>query len=467
MKIRYGVMLLLFVPLLVVGLLFPNPGSSDTAEKLAVVIEIKGAIGPATVDYFERSLDKAIKRNAALIIIQMDTPGGLDSSMRDIIQAILSSPIPVVTYVSPSGARAASAGTYILYASHVAAMAPATNLGSATPVQIGGTPELPTLPKKKKKQEQDKKDEEQVLDNQNAMRQKVVNDAVAYIRGLAQLRGRNADWAEQAVRKAANLPATVAQEKNVIDLVARDISHLLSQLQGKQVDLSGQQLTLNTKGMVLEYIEPDWRSRLLSILTNPNVAYILMLLGIYGLIFEFSNPGAIVPGVVGAICLLLALFAFQALPVNYAGAALMVLGIVLMLAEAFAPSFGALGIGGVVAFVIGSIILMDTDVPGFGVSRPLIGAVALVSSAVFTFILFMAVKARQRPVVSGQEQLIDDIAVVMDDFDSSGIVRTHGEQWLAKTDVPLHKGQQVKVSKVEGLTLWVQPQTNEKQENQS
>ena len=426
---------------------------------IAVFISIEGAIGPATKDYFVRSLEKATEINASLFIIKMNTPGGLDSSMRDIIKEILASPIPVVTYVTPSGARAASAGTYILYASHIAAMSPATNLGAATPVQIGGTspPELPTEPGDKSGKNGDK---QPALKNNDAMSRKAINDAVAYIQGLAELRGRNKEWAEKAVLEAASLTATDALKQNVIDLIATDISDLLKQLQGRKIKIQQQDIILDTQGIILESIEPDWRNQLLSIITDPNVAYILMLIGIYGLIFEFSNPGAMIPGTVGAICLLLALFAFQALPINYAGFALIALGIIFMIAEAFVPSFGALGIGGVVAFVVGSIILMDTEVPGFGVSLPLIGAFALVSSALFTIVLVMALKARRRPVVSGQEELIGAIGEALQDIDQQGYIHLHGESWNAITGAPVKKGEKLKVTKVEGLNLYVEPLRN-------
>lgn len=425
--------------------------TSPTPNK-AVFITIDGAIGPATKDYFIRSLEKAHAKNASLFIIQMNTPGGLDSSMRDIIQAILASRIPVASYVTPSGARAASAGTYIMYASHIAAMTPATNLGAATPVQIGGF-----SPPDKPGKNGDKESKQQPADNKTAMSRKAINDAIAYIRGLAELRGRNIEWAEKAVREAASLSSSEALKQNVIDYIATDISDLLKQLHGKTIKTQQQEIVLDTQGMLVEHIDPDWRNRLLNIITDPNVAYILMLIGIYGLIFEFSNPGALIPGTVGAICLVLALFAFQALPINYAGFGLIILGIVFMIAEAFAPSFGALGIAGVVAFVIGSIILMDTDVPGFGVSLPLIGTVALVSSALFTVVLVMALKARRRPVVSGQEELVGAIAEATEDFNEQGYIHLHGESWNAITDTPIKKGQKIKVTKMEGLTLNVEP----------
>jgi len=443
------------------------------ASNKAIYITIDGAIGPASKDYFIRSLHKAEQRQARLFIVQINTPGGLDTSMRDMIQAILASPIPVVTYVAPSGARAASAGTYILYASHIAAMAPATNLGAATPVQIGGieTPAPPeTQPDNNKgnQKNNDKGTPNNIpSDNKSTLARKMTNDAVAYIQGLAELRGRNRQWAEKAVREAASLSASDALKQHVVDLIATDMSDLLKQLDERRVKTQHGELQLHTQGMVLESIEPDWRNHLLSIITDPNVAYIFMLIGIYGLIFEFSNPGAVVPGIVGAICLLLALFAFQALPINYAGFALILLGVIFMVAEAFAPSFGALGIGGVVAFVIGSVILIDTDVPGFDISVILIGSIALVSSILFTLVLMMAIKARRRPVVSGQEQLIGAVGEALQDFDQHGYVFVHSERWNATSDAPVTKGQKLKVIKMDGLNLIVKPLPADHQENKS
>jgi membrane-bound serine protease (ClpP class) len=451
--------ILVLMILLGTALLLPPPATQANASGNEVLwLDVDGPIGPATSDYLSRSLDKAAVRGAGLVVLRMDTPGGLDTSMRDIIQAILVSPVPVVTYVSPGGARAASAGTYILYASHFAAMAPATNIGAATPVQMGGVPS-PASDKLPGQSEVDS--------NEQAKRNKVVNDAVAYIRGLAELRGRNVEWAEAAVRSAASISAEEALAMGVIDIIAKDMNHLLQQLNGRTVELAGREQVLDTEGMVVTRLGPDWRSRFLAIITDPNVAYILMLIGIYGLIFEFSNPGAIVPGVAGAICLLLALFAFQVLPVNYAGLGLMLLGLMLMLAEAFAPSFGALGIGGVIAFVFGSIILMDTDVPGFGVSLGLIGAFGFFSSALFTVVLVMAIKARRRPVVSGQEELIGATAEVIEDFTGDGKVRAHSEIWNARSGGKLKRGQKVRVAAIDGLTLIVEPGVAAEKENNS
>jgi membrane-bound serine protease (ClpP class) len=427
------------------------------------LLTIDGAIGPATSNFIRRGIETAADRNAPLVVIEMDTPGGLDTSMRDIIRAILGSRVPVATFVHPQGARAASAGTYILYASHVAAMAPATNLGAATPVAIGGA--APASPADAdaddEGEEGDAEDaterEQRRSDSMSASERKAVEDAVAYIRSLAEQRERNADWAERAVRFGESLSARAALELGVIDLIANDLADLLQQLDGRTVHIDGREITLATAGLLYDRIEPDWRTRLLAVISNPTVAYMLMLLGIYGLIFEGYNPGAIVPGVVGAISLLLALFALQLLPVNYAGLALILLGVILMIGEFLMPSFGALGIGGVAAFVIGSIILIDTDMPGFGVSLPLITSIALVASLTLLGIIWFAMKSRVRPVVSGVEEMAHQMAEALEDFEVEGFVWTHGERWRARSSAPVRKGDQLRVTRIDGLLLYVEP----------
>ncbi|CAN5305567.1 nodulation protein NfeD [soil metagenome] len=455
------------------GLAHAQP-SGDTPERPhGVLLEIRGAIGPATSDYVARGIEEAEENDAGLVVLEMDTPGGLDSATRDIVKTILNSSVPVATWVFPSGSRAASAGTYILFASHIAAMAPATNMGAATPVQIGGAPKPDDSPQNDSKTD-DPASEEASGDEPDgqgdepaeapaspqpgsAMERKVINDAVAYIRGLARRHGRNADWAERAVREAATLSADQAVEQNVVDLIARDLEDLLEQIDGRVISTGSGERTLNTAGMTVERVEPDWRTRLLSVITDPTVAYLLMLIGIYGLIFEGYSPGAIVPGVVGAISLLLALFAFQVLPINYAGLALILLGIVLMVSEVFVASFGALGIGGLIAFVIGSVILIDTDVPGFGVSPLLIGSMGLVGGLLLLAVIAFAVHLRRKPAVTGTEEMLGAIAVADTDFAEHGRVQLFGELWHARTTRAVSRGQQVRVVAVDGLMLEVEP----------
>jgi len=410
----------------------------------ALVLDISGPVGPATSDYIKRSFNN-ISDNCKLVIIRIDTPGGLESAMREINKSILMSPVPVVSYVSPEGARAASAGTFIVYASHIAAMAPATNLGAATPVSITAPVSLPGDDKSKDKT------------TPNAKINKAVNDAVAYIRSLAQERQRNVEWAEQAVRNAASLSAADALENNVIDIIATDLADLLRQLDNRDVIIQNNSTTIQSEDIKIVLQEPDWRSQFLSIITNPNIAYLFMLVGIYGLIFELANPGTVISGVIGVISLVIALYAFQVLPVNYAGLALMILGIALMLGEAFVPSFGALGIGGIVAFVIGSIILMDTDIPGFTISPGLIGGIAAGSGLIFTVVLSFAVRARKQPVVTGQEEFIGNTGVAMINFEKQGRIRFEGEIWNAETNHKIKQGQKVRIVKVQGLTLDVEP----------
>jgi membrane-bound serine protease (ClpP class) len=407
-----------------------------------LVVPVEGAIGPASADFVRRALARAAKDKAQLVVLQMDTPGGLDTSMREMIKHILASPVPVATYVAPSGARAASAGTFILYASHYAAMAPGTNLGAASPVSIGGGGG--------QEKAKGKKGESSAPDPGDTMTRKVTNDAVAYIRGLAQMRGRNADWGEKAVREAVSLPAEEAVKLKVVDFVAADLPGLLKQIDKKA--------NLKTAQAQIVTVEVDWRTRILGVITNPSVAYIMILLGIYALIFEFTNPGLVLPGVVGAICVLLALYAFHLLPVNYAGLLLILLGIAFMVAEAFLPAFGSLGIGGLIAFVLGSIILIDTDsVPsGFDIPYTLIGGVAAASAAFVFFVVGMAVRNRRRPVVSGREYLIGAPAEAIEDFEREGWARVQGETWRVRSSGPVRRGERLKVRSIEGLVLNVE-----------
>jgi membrane-bound serine protease (ClpP class) len=445
-------------------------------EASGVLLPVTGPIGPATSDYFVRQLRAAQESKANLVIVRLDTPGGLETSMRDMIQAILAADVPIVAYVAPSGARAASAGTYLLYACHLAAMAPATNLGAATPVQIGGfggggeEHEGPAAePKVADPADADTKDGDKPKTGKSdgnqrsvpvpgsAMERKVVNDSVAYLRSLAELRGRNVEWAERAVREGASLPADEALKEKVIDLIAADVPGLLHAIDGRVIKLASREVTLHTAGMTLREVTPDWRTELLSLITNPNVAYLLMLIGIYGLLLEGYHPGAVLPGVVGAISLLLALFAFQVLSVNYAGLALIVLGVLLIVAETFVPSFGSLGLGGIVAFVIGSVMLLDRGVPGFSIAWQLIGSVALVASLLLLGILTYVVRSRRRPVVSGREAMLREPAEAIEAFDHQGMVRVHGELWHAVTRRPVRAGQRLRILRVDGLQLEVEP----------
>jgi membrane-bound serine protease (ClpP class) len=436
-------------------LLFGLAGGAVAAQPMVVVLAVNGAISPGSADYVVRGLKSAAEDQAQLVVLKMDTPGGLDTAMRQIIKQIISSPVPVAAFVAPEGARAASAGTYILYASHIAAMAPATNLGAATPINIGiggidGQPD--NKPTGGKDQKTDRNQPGSTLQH------KQINDAAAYIRSLAQMRGRNAEWGEQAVREAVSLSADEALKMKVIDMIARDVPELLKKLDGRKVNVLGVQRTLQLKDAQIVTLEPDWRSRLLTVIADPSIAYLLMLAGIFGLFFEFSNPGFVLPGVVGAISLLLALFAFQMLPVNYAGLALIILGLGFMTAEVFIPSFGVVGIGGVVAFVIGSVLLIDTDMPGFGIPWVVIVPVALVSALFIFFVAGMALKSWKRPVVSGREEMIGSSGQVVQDFDGSdGWARVHGETWRIRCKQPLRQGQKIRVLRMDGLILDVEP----------
>ncbi|MEM5385689.1 nodulation protein NfeD [Paraburkholderia phymatum] len=460
------------------------------------VIPVAGAIGPATADFIERGLVRAADDHAQLAILQLDTPGGLDTSMRQIIKAILASPIPVATYIAPGGARAASAGTYITYASHIAAMAPGTNLGAASPVQLGiGGQEAPkpgqapAMPGEKPASGASAASDNAAsgalaLDSQSTELRKQLHDAEAYIRGLAQLRGRNVEWAERAVREAVSLSAHDALDQKVVDFIARDIPDLMKQVDGRTYETTAGAKRLSTAHAPVVTLQPDWRSRFLAVITDPNVALILLMIGMYGLFFEFSNPGFVLPGVAGAISLLLGLFALQLLPVNYVGLSLIFLGLAFLIAEAFLPTFGTLGFGGIIAFVIGALMLIDTDLPGYGIPLPMIAAV-VVFSVLFIFgVSGMVLRARQRPVVTGAEAIIGSVGVVLDDglvavsetdartdarTESSrdsllhgepervGWARVHGERWRVSSTAPLAAGNAVRVTGRRGLTLTVVP----------
>jgi membrane-bound serine protease (ClpP class) len=468
-----------------------------------VVIPVAGAISPATADFIVRGLARAADDRAQLAVLQLDTPGGLDTSMRQIIKAILASPVPVATYIAPGGARAASAGTYITYASHIAAMAPGTNLGAASPVQLGiggqdapkpgQPPGLPgATPASGPAQKDNAASGALPLDSQSTELRKQLQDAQAYIRGLAQLRGRNVEWAERAVREAVSLSAHDALEQKVVDLIARDIPDLLRQLDGRTYDTAAGAKHLTTAHASVVTLEADWRSHFLAVITDPNVALILLMIGMYGLFFEFANPGFVLPGVAGAISLLLGLFALQLLPVNYVGLGLIFLGLAFLIAEAFLPTFGTLGFGGIVAFAIGALMLIDTDVPGYGVPLPMIAAV-IVFSVLFIFgVSGMVLRSRRRPVVTGAEAMIGSVGVVLDDGlvadtapgradgsrdgppdsllhgepDRVGWARVHGERWRVRSTSPLAAGHAVRVTGRRGLMLTVVPASNPSQEGE-
>jgi len=412
-----------------------------------VALSVAGVISPASAEYVQRGLARAARDNAQLVVLTLDTPGGLDTSMRRIVQDVLASPIPVVTYVAPSGARAASAGTFILYASHVAAMAPGTNVGAASPVSIGLTPPAPPS-----SANGDKK-----AAPMDTHERKAMQDAAAYIRSLAQLRGRNAEWGEKAVTEAASLSASEAKNQKVIDIIATDAQDLEKQLEGRRITTAGGERTLQLAGAPTVAFEPDWHFRVLSIITDPSVATILMLLGVYGLIFELGNPGLVFPGVIGAVSLLLGLYALHLLPVNYAGLALMALGLAFIVGEVFMPTYGSLGVGGIVAFVVGAMMLIDTDFPGFGIPWTLIAVLAVVSVVFVVAVAQMALRARKRPVVSGVTALVGADGEMLEDAVDTGWANIQGETWQVETAARVVRGQKVRVVAVDGLRPRVAP----------
>lgn len=437
------------------------------SERQALVLSLDGAVSPATADYLIRGIAEAGERDAGLVIIRMDTPGGLVTSTRDIVNAILASSVPVAVHVAPSGARAASAGTYIAYAAHVAAMAPATTIGAATPVAMGGG--SPFGGQERDTGNGDAADDEAADNGDDTPRSqprptgaeaKAINDAVAWIRALAEIRERNADWAEKAVREAATLTASAAERENVVDFVARSTEDVLAAAHGMRVDLDGEELVLDTEGLVISPLEPDWRTQLLAAITNPNVAILLMVLGFYGILFELYNPGTLVPGTIGGISLLTGMFALSILPFSWAGLALILLGLALVIAEAFSPSFGILGIGGTVAIVLGAVLLFDSDVPGLELSLPALGALAMGSLAFSLVVARLAARVHRRKVTTGSEEMIGMRARVLDWQGGAGHVFVHGERWQAESEdsaAAITSGQQVVVRAVRGLVLVVAP----------
>ncbi|MER9677584.1 nodulation protein NfeD [Mesorhizobium sp. M0208] len=427
-------------------------GEADGREKVVLRVEIDGAIGPASARQLEEALAVAADRNAQALILQMDTPGGLVTSMREMIAGILASPVPVIGYVAPAGGHAASAGTYILYATHLAAMAPGTNLGAATPIEMGGP--LPSFPDGGKNDGPEADKDKKNAPAGDAMIAKATNDAVALIRSLAELRGRNAEWGEKAVREAASLSAGAALQQHVIDFVARDTTELLQLADGRTVEIVGKKEAMATKGLPVETLEPGWLIRLLAVITDPNIAVILMLVGVYGLVFEFTSPGAVAPGVIGTICLLLGLYALNLLPISYAGLALMLLGIIFLVVEALNPTV-VLGLGGVAAFLLGAAMLLRIEGPGFEMSWAVIGTAAVLTLGLALLTGSYLWAARKNVPRVGAQAMQGLPAEVLDWQGSEGHVLARGERWRAKADEPLAVGDSVEVADVRDLVLTI------------
>ncbi|MDX1809690.1 MAG: nodulation protein NfeD [Sulfurospirillaceae bacterium] len=406
-------------------------------SSIVVQLDIKGAIGPASSAYLKNGFDMAIRKKAQIVLVKLDTPGGLSSSMREMIQEITNTKIPVVMYVYPEGARAASAGTYLMYASNVAAMAQGTNIGAATPINL-----LPTR---------------STANKPSTHEAKAINDAAAYIQSLAELRDRNASWAIDAVRNAKSISAKKALRLGVIDLIANNTQELLQKLDGRIVQVSDKNIVLNTKNALIISYQVDWKTKLLYIITNPNIIYILLLIALYGIFFELMNPGGVLPGVIGAICGIIVLYSLNLLPFNYAGLLLIMLGVGFMIAEIFVSGFGVLGIGGVVAFIFGSVLLFDANTLGNSISIPLIIAFALVSISFFIIIARMFIRSRSAKVVSGVEDLIGSIGQVIDVHETNYRVMCQGEIWNAISQEKLTVGESIKVVGLNGLTLDIKP----------
>jgi len=412
---------------------------------------IDGAISPASGEFLARAIEDAAAEGAEALVIELDTPGGLVESTRDIVQAILASRVPVVVYVAPGGARAGSAGVFITLAAHVAAMAPGTNIGAATPIQMGGDTPTPRGPAPADSAVQEGQDGEEG----RALDQKILNDTIAFIRTIAEKRGRNAEWAVTAVTEAASITETEAVEMNVVDLVARSTTELLDEIDGREVEVVDRTVTLATAGAEVRMVEKGLRFKVLDAIANPNIAFVLMLIGIYGIFFELMNPGGILPGVVGVISILLAFFALQALPVNYVGVLLMLFSLVLFIAEVKVVSHGLLTVGGVAAFVLGGTMLFDSPEPFFRVSWAVIVPAAILTAGFFVFALGKAVQTWRTKPTTGAEGLVGERGVVRKRVDPRGTVLVHGEVWNAVADEPLDPGQAVEIVAVEGLTARV------------
>jgi membrane-bound serine protease (ClpP class) len=451
-------MLLRLMAILCICLLdapFDRALGQSTRDRPVLLIDIRGAIGFVAAGQLAKALEQAAAQGSPAVIVRLDTPGGLLTSTRDMIHTILASRVPVVMYVAPSGSRAASAGTYLMYASHVAAMAPGTHLGAATPISLS-PPGFPGSPgPSKPSPDSDKKPD---ADTETTSVRKSINDAVAYIRSLAELRGRNADWGEKAVREAATLTATSALKERVADVIAKDLQDLLSQIDGRSVTTAAGEIRLETKGRGVVELKPDWKMQVMSAITDPNIALILLMIGIYGILFEFWSPGAIVPGVIGGICLIVALTALAVLPVNYAGLALLLFGVALMVTEAFTPGFGIAGLGGIAAFAVGALFLFDpaqSDIP-IAVSWQVVAGLAALSAAFFAGVMGFAMRARHRPVRTGAEQMIGSTGEVVSWTETAGRVHVNGEMWEARSKQSFSKGRKVRVVSRTGLTLDVE-----------
>lgn len=415
---------------------------SRAEARSVLLVTIDSGIGPAVSEYVRSGLAAARERDSAAIVLRLNTPGGLDSATREIVAAVLASPIPVFVYVAPAGARAASAGTYIAFASHLAAMAPGANIGAATPVRIGA----PSAPGEKEGKPQ----------TPDAMERKLVNDSVAWIRSLADIQGRNADWAEKAVREGVSLPAREAQEQKVVEILAVDLQSLLEQAQGRSMNVNGRQIVWSGADAKVEAFDPDWRIALLAAITDPNIAYMLLLVGVYGLIFEAFAPGSFLPGAIGAISLIIAIYALNLMSVDAAGALLIGLGIALMIAEALTPTLGVLGFAGAAAFAFGSVFLFRGEIPEFTLSPLLIAAATALSAGVMAWAVAASVRATRRPVESGEAEFAAARGAVLEWAGGAGLVRFHGEIWQARGPQGLAPGACVRVQKRDGLTLLVE-----------
>jgi len=453
-----------FLSVLFLFLALPATPGALAAIRVGV-IDIEGPIGPASALHVKRSFAELETSGIDLVVLRLDTPGGLVTSMRSIIKDILASPVPVVGFVSPRGAHAASAGTYILYATHVAAMAPATNLGAATPIRVNDEASPPFEEAERDGENAEKDDEEGEDEDPPATKptldDKIMSDAIAYIRSLAELRGRNGDWAERAVRNAASLPAGEALKLGVIQLVANDLSQLLAKLDGLSVEMDGETVTLDLADREIVALKPSPQARFLAVITDPTVAYSLLMLGMIGLLVEVTLPGLIVPGVVGLVSLLMALYAFQLLPVSFIGLGIVIFGLVLMIIELTMIGFGLIGVSGIIAFVLGSVFLLDTGVPGYGISRTMIGVIAVLSSSLMMMFLVWVRRLHSMPALSGAEELVGSQAIVKMWDGVEGRVSMRGTTWAARSHEVLDPGQKVKVIAVDGLTVDVEPESEE------